>query len=276
MAPPCPANAPVHGSVAGTASESGGNGSDLAPPSHIAVLVVYGSQLLSSALVSLLVEDRAIAAIGAALDGQSAAVCLRHAHADVVLCGVRKAEDVARMISPILAVRPESRVLVLGPIPSERMQIACIEAGAAGYICEDVHPRHLIQAIKRIHAGEVLYGQAVLADLANRPGRRSGGVRQSPDASTLAPREVEVLQAFILGLSTVEVAERLYISVLTVRTHLKKALEKLGAHSKLEAVVMALRLGIVTLPQEDDDRSPQSVHPLNQVHQGQSGTSYSG
>jgi DNA-binding CsgD family transcriptional regulator len=67
-----------------------------------------------------------------------------------------------------------------------------------------------------------------------------------------APRETEVLQALVYGLSTDEVAERLGITVSTVRTHLKKVLEKLGAHSKLEAVIIGLRTGLIALSTEDD------------------------
>jgi DNA-binding NarL/FixJ family response regulator len=228
------------------------NGSNLSPTSQIEVLVVYGSQLLSGALTSLLVQDREVALVGAALTGQSAALCLQRATADVVLCVVRHEDDVADMISPILEVRPESRILVLGPTRGERAQFASIEAGAVGYVCEEIEPDYLLQAIKRIHAGEVVYEQSVLAGLTQRsaPGSRPGA--QSVDTPTLAPREIEVLQAFVLGLSTIEVAERLGITVSTVRTHVKKALEKLGAHSKLEAAIIAFRQGIITLHQQDD------------------------
>ena len=92
----------------------------------------------------------------------------------------------------------------------------------------------------------------------------------------LTAQERAVLAASAKGLGSADVAQLLGQPLEAVRRHLASAIEELGARSKLEAVIMALRLGIATLPQEDDDRSLQEVRPPNRVHRGPSGPSRSG
>src|SRR4051794_17928048 len=76
----------------------------------------------------------------------------------------------------------------------------------------------------------------------------------------LSPREREVLQAFVAGMATDEVAEHLAISIHTVRAHLKHAMEALGAHSKLEAIIRAGQVGLVTLPARPEHPAPRADH----------------
>jgi DNA-binding NarL/FixJ family response regulator len=233
-------------------SAVGSAGHDLAPGSRVGVFLVCTPQLLSSALAALLARDRQIAVVGAEAHGQAAAERLRQVEASVVvLCGVRSSRDAINKIAPIRAACPDARVLVLSSTHNEQTQLACIEAGAVGYINDDIGGEGFVQAVKRVHAGEVLFSQNVLMDLMHRSRRRSRGAPRSRETPVLAPREIEVLQAITLGLSTEEVAERLSITVSTVRTHMKNVLEKLGSHSKLDAVITAIRAGLIDLSDVD-------------------------
>jgi two-component system NarL family response regulator len=123
-----------------------------------------------------------------------------------------------------------------------------INARADGCITADVSLAEYLRMIHRIHAGDVLFPPAVLMHLLTE------GPRARPDPATnarsaLGSRELEVLETLATGLSTEEVAARLGITVHTVRTHLKNVLVKLHAHSKLEAVMIGLRFGLIRFPE---------------------------
>src|SRR6266542_3485262 len=117
------------------------------------------------------------------------------------------------------------------------------KARAVGSITAETSLAEYLRAIHRIHAGEVLFPPDVLLQLLTE-GRRTRSDPTVSATAVLGSREREVLQALAIGLSTEEVADRLGITVHTVRTHLKNVLVKVHAHSKLEAVMIALRSGL--------------------------------
>jgi DNA-binding NarL/FixJ family response regulator len=222
------------------------------PDARIGVFLICGPQLFACALAAFLSGDREIAVVGTERHVDAAAERLKHADIGVVvLSGIRSPRDATLMISSVHEARADLRVLVLGSSHNEQTQLACVQAGAVGYINDDVEGAQFLQAIKRVHAGEVLFTQSVLSDLLNRSRRRPRGTSPPHEAPALAPREIEVLQSLVSGKSTEEVASELSITVSTVRTHLKNVLEKLGSHSKLEAVITAIRSGIIELPSND-------------------------
>jgi DNA-binding NarL/FixJ family response regulator len=212
------------------------------------VFLICGPQLMVSALAALLARDRQITLAGTAQSVQEAADRLAAIEASVVvLHGIRSPRDAATKLSTLRAAREDIRVLVISSNQNEQTRLACVQAGAVGYVDDNIEAEGFLQAIHRVHSGEVLITQDVLLNLLQR--RRRGGPADG-DPPMLAPREIEVLQLMVNGLSTDEVAGQLSITVSTLRTHLKKAHEKLGAHSKLEAVLLAIRAGLIHLPEE--------------------------
>jgi DNA-binding NarL/FixJ family response regulator len=139
------------------------------------------------------------------------------------------------------ALRSTLRVIVLTEAVDREALVAYVRAGAVGCLAVDRAVPELVRAIKQVYAGEVLFDPGTLVDLLT-------GAAQRPLVQTLAPRELEVLRVLATGLSTEEAASQLRITVHTLRTHLKKAMTKLGARSKLEAIILALREGLVELP----------------------------
>jgi DNA-binding NarL/FixJ family response regulator len=117
-----------------------------------------------------------------------------------------------------------------------------------GCVTEDFAPSALADAIKRVHAGDVLFTPEVLLDMIQSTQARAGAGAIGSSSVSLAPREREVLQAVATGLSPEQVADLLSISIHTVRTHLKNAMAKLNSRSKLEAVMLALKAGLIELP----------------------------
>jgi DNA-binding NarL/FixJ family response regulator len=206
----------------------------------------------------LIVEDHAMIAHGlkAALDGVDDFVVVGLANTvedgdrmaarlepDVVVLDYRLPDGEApEAIARIARSRPEARVLVLTAASDQRSVLRAIEAGAAGYLLKDQPITDLVAGIRAVKSGHTAVSPTVLPELLARLGPDQAG------PTTLTRREIEVLQLLADGGTNSEVAEKLHLSVNTVRNHVQNILSRLGAHSKLEAVSIAIREGIIRAP----------------------------
>src|SRR5439155_9131802 len=128
---------------------------------------------------------------------------------------------------------------VLTADTGESALLAAVQAGARGWLVKTAGAAQVIDAVRRAAAGEMLIPAAILADLIAL--QREQGERQQ-FAGSITPRELDVLDLMALGLDNRAIAERLVLSLTTVRGYVQNILEKLGAHSRLEAVVRAREL----------------------------------
>jgi DNA-binding NarL/FixJ family response regulator len=152
------------------------------------------------------------------------------------------------LIPELRAANPEGQVLVLTASASRDELARAVDAGAAGVMHKSSGLNEIIDAVKRLSRGEHITDPSDMVDLlrlANRQRAEAGHIQASYEQ--LTPREAEVLAALAEGLSDKEIAERLYIGTETVRTHMAKILDKLGVHSRLQAVLFAVRHGLVEL-----------------------------
>ncbi len=152
------------------------------------------------------------------------------------------------LIGELRAVNPQGAVLIL-TASSDRAQFArAVEAGAAGVLHKSTPLHELVGAVRRLTAGEQLLSVSEVLELLRLAGQQR---RQDRDAGQalrgLTPREREVLQLLTEGLNDKEIAQRLHVSPQTARTHMENILNKLGVNSRLQALVFALRHGVVTL-----------------------------
>ena len=153
------------------------------------------------------------------------------------------------LIGSVYASNPKAVALVLTSFTDERVLAEAIEAGAAGVMHKSADIDEIIAAVRRLHAGDQLLSAREVSEairLAATERRRSEGDRLRLDS--LTGREREVLQALAEGLTDKEIAERLYLGVGTVRTHVNSILGKLGVRSRLKAVVFAVRYGAIDTP----------------------------
>jgi DNA-binding NarL/FixJ family response regulator len=144
-------------------------------------------------------------------------------------------------IERLLRVAPQCAVLVLSPSADYHTVVRSLEAGAAGYLLKDQRLEELFDAVRLAHLGGRPLAPQLVSTLVNVLGGSSEPRRQ------LSRREIEVLRYLAEGLSTVDVCDRMQLSVNTVRNHVQSAIRRLGAHSKLEAVAIAQREGIISL-----------------------------
>lgn len=221
--------------------------SDVAAESpKIRVLVVDDHQLLTQSLLMVLREEPDLDVVGAAASVAEARAMARRTSPDVVLMDYRLPDgvgtDAARQIRE---ENPAIKVVMLTGFPDDAILVAAIEAGCSGYITKDSAVTEAISAVRAAFAGEALISPSMLARLLPKLRRDYRGV-----GSSLTDREREVLQLLAKGSQNQAVADQLFLSVNTVRKHVQSILSKLGAHSKLEAVAIAVREGVIELGDE--------------------------
>jgi two-component system nitrate/nitrite response regulator NarL len=143
------------------------------------------------------------------------------------------------VLSHIGEVSPDTRVLMLSASRDPDLVSAAIDLGACGYVCKDVGVLQVVRAVERVHDGETVLDPEIMHVLARR-------TRVDPQdvgwlLSFLTPREREVLRRITLGQNTREMARDMLISRSTARTHVQNVLQKLGVHSRIQAVAVVSR-----------------------------------
>jgi len=159
-----------------------------------------------------------------------------------VLDGISALQQIAA--DPALA---EVRVVVLTTFESDENVFAALRAGAAGFLVKDAEPADLLRAVRLAAAGESLLSPSVtrrvIASLQDHGGRPPARVH--PGLAELTDREREVLALIGEGLNNEEIGRRLYVSPATARTHVSRAMTKLGARDRAQLVVVAYQSGLV-------------------------------
>src|SRR5438067_2440467 len=146
---------------------------------------------------------------------------------------------------------PETAVLVLSAYDDEPYLLALLEAGAAGFLLKNVHGQELINAIRAVSRGEAILPRGLAEKVMRRLGSRSDPTQRSADL--LSEREFDVLRLAARGLPNKEIARRMGLSIRTVHSHLANIFTKMHVGSRTEAVLLALREGIISLQDTYDN-----------------------
>ncbi len=226
---------------------------------HIRVVIVDDQPLMRQGFRMILGAQGDIDVVGEAGDGAAALTVIDETSPDVVLMDIRMPGldgiEAARRITgaddPGHGPGSVCRVLILTTFGHEEYVVDALRAGASGFLLKDATPEELVNAVRVIAAGESLLSPAVTTRLLARvlPTLESAG--HAPDRhrgvlSQLTDREIEVLQLLARGCSNAEIASDLYISETTVKTHISHLLAKLGLRDRVQAVVAAFEMGLVT------------------------------
>jgi DNA-binding NarL/FixJ family response regulator len=210
----------------------------------IKVLIVDDHQMFAQSLVSALSREADLQVIGTAGTVEEARARARSMRPDVVLIDYGLPDgDGATAAQHIKDDRPQTKTVMLTSFTDDSVLVAAIEAGCSGHVLKHKGVQELVDAVKAAHAGEALISPAMLARLLPKLHRNHRGV-----GAELTPREIEVLKLLAEGLSNQAIAQRLTISLHTVRNHVQNIITKLQVHSKLEAVAAAVREGIIKYP----------------------------
>ncbi|WP_432036764.1 response regulator [Streptomyces cucumeris] len=221
----------------------------------IKVLLADDQALLRSAFRVLVDSDPDMEVVGEASDGAEAVEIVRSEGADVVLMDIRMPGTDGLTATRLISEDPELtevRVVMLTTFEVDEYVVDSLRAGASGFLGKGAEPEELLSAIRIAAAGEALLSPAatkglIARFLAQGEGARDGG-ESAYDASrldALTVREREVLVQVAGGLSNDEIATLLEVSPLTVKTHVNRAMAKLGARDRAQLVVISYETGLV-------------------------------
>ena len=205
------------------------------------VLIVDDHEVLSASLALVLDDQPGLKVVGSAGTLAQARQLLATTAPDVVLLDHRLPDgDGVAAIRELRTIRPSVEIVVLTASAADHVLVAAIEAGAAGFVSKTRSLQEVTSAVRAAAAGEAVISPEMLARLLPRLHR--GGTAARND---LTEREREVLGLLADGLSNAALAGTLSVSVHTVRNHVANLSAKLGAHSKLEALSIAVRDGLL-------------------------------
>lgn len=212
----------------------------------IKVLVVDDHQMFTEGLVKVLGETSDIQVVGTAGSVEGSLTAARQHEPDVVLMDFELSDgDGAKATQLIKEDLPNTKVVMLTSFTDESVLVAAIEAGCSGFVTKHKAVEEVSAAVRAAYEGEALISPSMLARLLPKLRRSSRGL-----GADLTPRELEVLRLLAEGMSNSAIAEKLVISLHTVRNHVQSIIMKMQAHSKLEAVTVAVREGIIQYPQQ--------------------------
>jgi DNA-binding NarL/FixJ family response regulator len=225
----------------------------------IRVALAEDQALVRAGFRVLFDAEPGVEVVGVASNGRDAVGLARAERPRVMLMDIRMPEvdgiEATRQIAADPAL-DDVRVLILTTFELDEYIVDALRAGASGFLLKDIEPVELVRAVKVVAAGESLLSPSVTRRLIGEFVSRSGAsVTPSPTLDVLTDREREVLALVGGGLSNEEIANELFISIATARTHVSRAMTKLHARDRAQLVVTAYESRLVT-PGQPPPRSP--------------------
>lgn len=214
----------------------------------IRALLADDQHLVRAGFRALLEAEDDVDVVGEAATGRDAVALARATHPDIVLMDIRMPDGDGLWATEQIVADPDlggTRIVIVTTFELDDYVTQAIVAGASGFLVKDTEPTELLRAVHVVARGEALLSPGVTRRLIERV---SGGLRPPQDTealSALTEREREVLALVGHGLTNAEIAERLYLSPLTAKTHVSRILAKLGARDRVHLVVIAYETGLV-------------------------------
>ncbi|MHB1925363.1 MAG: response regulator [Acidimicrobiales bacterium] len=217
-----------------------------APAGTIRIVVVDDEALVRSGFRLILQSEPGFEVVGEAANGREAIEVVADRRPDVVLMDVRMPVMDGVEATRRITAGDDTRILILTTFDLDAYLFDAVRAGASGFLLKDVPPDELANAIRALARGDALIEprmtRRLLDEFARQPAGPTAG---NAKLDSLTQRELEVLKAVARGLSNSEMAEELYISETTVKTHIAHILTKLDLRDRIQAVVLAYESGLV-------------------------------
>lgn len=229
-------------------------------PHTVRVVLAGGSTLERAAFRALLEVEDDVSVAGEAGSGPEAVRLTRRTHPDVVMMrsdvpGFDAVDAIERIVAT--PRRPAVQVVVLGASDEGDHPFAALRAGASGFLAMDTEPADLIRAVRAVARGGAFLSpgatSSLIAELTTQPGPDVPGVEQLDE---LTAREREVMALAAAGLDNDAIGDRLVVRPATAKTHVSRAMMKLGARDRAQLVALAYKTGLVCPRNRRDPRSP--------------------
>ncbi len=214
----------------------------------ITIGIVDDQQLVRTGFRMILDSEDDLSVIGEAADGRSGLEMVRTKKPDVVLMDVRMPVMDGVEATRRLEGNTETRVIIVTTFNLDEYVFAALRHGASGFLLKDAPADQLVEAVRVVASGDALLSPSVtkrLIETFQHGQMQPPATGEPPLFSQLTERETEVLIEMAKGHSNAEIAERLYVSETTVKTHVGRVLSKLGVRDRVQAVVVAYEAGVV-------------------------------
>ena len=212
------------------------------------LVIVDDQGMVRAGFRSLLDGEPGLEVVGEASDGEQALSVVRRLQPDVTLMDIRMPVlDGLAATRRIVEEGIPTKVLVLTTFDLDEYVFEALRAGASGFLLKDAPAEELAAAVRTVAAGDSLLAPSVTRRVIDAFVRRAAPVTHGPDPrlAQLTPRELEVLGLLARGLSNLDIAERLFVSEGTTKTHVSNVLAKLGLRDRVQAVIFAYENGVV-------------------------------
>jgi len=234
-------------SAEGDAAPEGGRSAE-----PIRTLIVDDHALFRRGLEIVLVSEPDIEVVGEASDGTEAVEKAGESLPDVVLMDVRMPRSSGlEACRAIKETAPSAKIVILTMSDEEEDLFEAIRAGASGYLLKDIPLDEVAEAVRAVHGGQSLISPSMagklLTEFATLAKREAEEPPQEIPAPKLTGREMQVLRLVARGMNNRDIAKELFISDNTVKNHVRNILEKLQIHSRMEAVMIAVREKLIEL-----------------------------
>ena len=214
----------------------------------IRVLLADDQDLVRAGFRALLDAERDIEVVGEADDGEQAARLAAELVPDVVLMDIRMPGvdglEATRRIASDERLG-NVRIVILTTFDLDEYVFEAVRLGASGFLVKDTEPADLVRAVRAAAHGDALMSPGITRRLHEEFATRAKEPRPSPDLNQLTEREREVMALVAAGLSNEEIGKRLFVSPATAKTHVSRAMVKLGARDRAQLVVFAYESGLV-------------------------------
>jgi DNA-binding NarL/FixJ family response regulator len=213
----------------------------------IRVLIADDQALVRGGFRMILDSQKDIEVVGEASDGRDALTKAAELQPDVVLMDIRMPElDGLEATRRLLGGNGAPRVLILTTFDLDEYVYAAMKAGASGFLLKDVRPEQLAEAVRVVVDGDTLLAPTITRRLVEEFVRRPPPGSGAPaELAELTEREHEVVTLVARGLSNAQIADSLFVSEATVKTHVTHILGKLGLRDRVQVVVLAYETGLI-------------------------------
>ncbi len=210
----------------------------------VGVFIADDYELVRYALRQLLEAEPDLMVVGEAADGESTVAGCAGTKPDVLVFGLRMpVASGAEVCREVRARSPETAVIILSGSHGDDEVFDALDAGACGFILKDTTPERVVEAVRCVATGQSVFDHSVAERMAMDHAQRA----EHHDANTLSEREVEVLDLMAKGFSNKEIGRALWIGETTVKTHVSHILRKLDAADRTQAVLAAVKSGLIRL-----------------------------